>query len=737
MPFTPRLPTLALLAIFSLPAASADDPFSLRLERNFTPIPEKTQRDAPIFVDADRIEGETEKVLRARGKVVLRQRGLKLETDALDYDQAKETVEATGNVVLNKDGDIARGPHVIYNLKTETGAMESPQFILARKQGRAREGRGAAAKVVFEGPERDRLFDTTYTTCPTGNDAWFVRARELELDRTTQIGGARDATVVFQDVPIVYLPFLDFPLNNQRKSGFLPPTVGTTGNSGLELAVPWYWNIAPNYDATIMPRLLSKRGLQLNGEFRYLERGVAGAVNGEYLPNDNQRGIDRYLAVWRHQQTLLPGLGLTLDLQKASDDDYFRDLSTSVRDTSQIYLPRDGTLAYTLSQHWLAKARVLRYQTLQDANAPVEIQYFLEPQLSLAGDYRNVGGFDTSLNSEWVRYTHPTKINAERFILNPSLSYPMRSTWGYVTPKLNYHFTRYTYGENNTEKLPDETRSVPIASVDSALFFDRDLTLGGRAYRQTLEPRAFYVYAPFRDQSRIPNFATSELDFGFAQIFMDNPFVGGDRIADANQITLAAASRLIDAESGAERIRAVLAQRYYFTPQRVTLSGPSRPRSQSDLLAGLSGQITDSWSLDSGWQYSTDLGHTEKWNIGARYRPEFGKVLNVSYRFTRGEIRQIDASTQWPVTRNWQLLARANYSLLDSKFLEGLLGVEYNEDCWALRLVLHRFPTALDRFTNSFFVQLEFTGLSALGINPLDALRQNIPGYLKSSEIAQ
>ncbi|MBA2690557.1 MAG: LPS-assembly protein LptD [Burkholderiales bacterium] len=666
----------------------------------------------------------------------MRQDELFIKADTLDYTEADTTVVGRGDVLIDKAGDQALGPFLRFNIETQEGYMETPNFSFAKKLQRPRASRGSASRLQFEGPDVDRLFDARYTTCSAGNDDWYLRASELELDRRVQIGVATHASVVFKGVPILYLPFLDFPLNNQRKSGFLTPLLGTSGGNGLILEVPYYWNIAPNYDATITPRLLTKRGLQLNNEFRYLQKDWLGQIDAEYLPNDNVKGIDRYFGRLQHRHALLPNLSLALDLQKASDDDYFRDLSTKIASTSQVLLPRDGLLTYNFATYWTASARVLRYQVLQDALNSISPPYQLSPQLTLAGNRNAYHGANVALFSESTDFHHPNQINARRIIVNPSVSYPLTRSYGYVTPKLSYHATRYLFGDNNNAGLPNVTRNLPTGSLDSGLFLERDTKLGSTVYRHTVEPRVFYAYTPYRDQSRIPNFSTSELDFGFAQIFSENPFIGGDRIADANHITFGATSRLINTDSGIERIRAVLAQRFHFTPPRVTLSGTPSGDRRSDVLAELSGQITDHWTLDSSIQYNADQSRTERYLIGARYRPGPGKILNLGYRFTRDSLRQVDVSTQWPIAANWQGLARVNYSLQDKRVLEGLVGLEYNRDCWALRLVAHRFPIAEQRTTTSFFIQLELKGLSAIGLNPLETLKQNIPGYTKNSETA-
>jgi len=727
----------ALACLFPFAASAQEDTVNLRPAEGLSPSATKIGRDAPIFFEANKLEGETDKTVNAVGDARLRQDKLTVHADSIDYTEDDTTVIARDHVVIDKAGDQARGPFLRYNIKTEEGYMETPNFSFAKKEKRLRPSRGEASQMQFEGPERDRLFDVNYTTCAPGNNDWFLRANELVLDHTTQIGTASHASILFKDTPILYLPFMDFPLNGQRKSGFLAPSIGTNGKNGLIVEAPYYFNIAPNYDDTLTPRLLTKRGLQLNNEFRYLERTLSGQLDTEYLPGDRLKGEDRYFTRLQHKQVLMPNMNLLLDLQKASDDDYFRDLSTRIQNTSQTTLPRDGLLTYTFGNYWGASAHMLNYQVLQDPLNPVPIPYAMKPQLQLDGNRGDFHGFALNMHNEWTDFTHPTQINGQRTISYPVISYPMTRSYGYITPKIGYHYTHYVFGENNTTSLPSMTRELPIASLDSALYLERKMTLGDSPYTQTLEPRLYYVHIPFRDQSQIPNFSTSELDFGFAQIFSENPFIGGDRIADANHLTMGATTRLIDDNNGVERIRAVLAQRYYFSPQRVTLSGSAQTDRRSDVLAGLSGEITDHWGLDSALQYNGDLGRTEKYNVVARYRPERGKVFSAGYRYTRDSLEQVDFSSQWPITRNWQSLTRINYSLRERRLIESLVGLEYNRDCWALRFVAHQFPTAEQRTTTSFFIQLELTGLSALGINPLETLRQNIPGYTKSTEIAR
>ncbi len=693
-----------------------------------------------VSLKADFVEGDRQQ-MRAEGDVVLEKDAIRMQADRLIYQPDKDTAIAEGTVRLEKNGDLLLGKGLELNMKTETGYLTEPEFFLGKRPDRVLPARGTASRFELVSKDKDRLENGRYTTCGPDDNSWYLRVKELELDRATQIGVAKNATIIFKDTPILYMPWLDFPLNNQRKSGLLPPTFGTSVSGGFEYTQPWYWNIAPNMDATITPKIFTKRGLQAGGELRYLQPVYSGIAAAEILPHD--RGNDdnnRFLLALTHEQRLSPRWTGGINLQKVSDDNYFRDLSTRIAATSQTYLPREATLNYN-DDTWAFSARALHYQTLKDPKAieQTPIPYQLQPQLLLNGRKQNVFGADLALDTEFTQYQHPSLVSGRRLTLYPNISYPMTRPYGFVTPKIGWHVLHYKLSGNATG-FEGGAINVPVTSVDSGLFYQRDMQIGNRAYTQTLEPRAFYVYAPFRKQSQLPNFASSETDFNFAQIFSDNQFVGGDRIEDANQLTMAMTSRLIDPTTGLERLRGVVAQRLYFDAQQVSLSQQARTSKASDILASLGGQISERWSLNSAVQFKTDQGRTEKFLFAARYLPQPGRVINLAYRFSSNSLtpeKQIDLSAQWPLTSQWYALARYNYSLQDSRLLDGLVGLEYNAACWKARIVAHRFTTGQDRYSTPLFVQLELTGLSSIGINPFETLKQNISGYAKSTEINQ
>lgn len=746
-----RTLTLALMCALATDLAHGqDEALRLKVEKQLRMAPSRPERDSAKFIEADHIEGEPDKKIVATGSVVIRQRGASIRADRVEYTDVDQTAIATGNVTLERNGDKAIGPRLTYDMAGDSGEMQTPVFEFPKTEERRSASRGHASSARFSENQENFLYNAEYTSCPVPRDDWFLRVNELKIDSNRNLGTAYGATVFFMHVPLLYAPYMTFPLDNKRKSGFLSPTFGTSGKSGFEAALPYYWNIAENMDATFTPKIYTKRGVQVGGEFRYLEPRFNGEMVGEWLPHDRVADRDRYFLGLRHAQQLWGGWTGGLNLQKVSDDNYFRDLSTKIAVTSQTNLPRDAIAAYE-NDVWNLSARVLAYQTLQDPLNPgaIPIPYRIVPRLAASGLKQNVADLlDLQLFSEYSNFRHPTLVNGQRAILYPSMSLPLRRSYGYVTPKLGFHMTRYQLDGNNSADLPDApSRALPIASIDSGLFFDRSTTWGGRAFEQTLEPRLYYLYVPFKDQSQLPNFTTAEADFNFAQLFTENRFVGGDRIGDANQITLAATTRLIESSTGLERFRGAIGQVYYFHTPRVTLTGVGDTGAKhSDVVAVASSQMSKSVSVDLGVQYTPNLQRSQKFVASTQYMPEPGKILNLAYRNVRGDennpdpslrgIHQIDASTQWPITREITALARYDWSIQDRKVLEGLVGFEYNAGCWQIRAVAHRFITSAQQYSTSFQIQLELTGLSRIGINPFETIRRNISGYRRSDEIA-
>ena len=761
-----RTRRITLIVLCAVPfAASAADGIRLKPQRSLAaqkPAQPKPEIPPPIFVEADTVKGHSENELEAEGNVRLRRMDETFSADWMRYESKTEQLDAEGKVRAERGRDVIEGDRLRFNLGTERGFMDKPRFRLTpvppgyvppgsevapadsfttEPRPVGLQGRGTADRLLFQGPDLYRLEQASYTTCGPNTDDWFIRARELDIDKERDVGIARGASIVFLDQTIFYAPYISFPLHQQRKSGFLTPHYGSSTSTGIEFTAPYYINLAPNYDATVSPRVMSKRGLQLGGELRYLEPTFKGEARVEYLPEDQQAHRDRYAYFLKHGQALPGGWGGAVNINRVSDDRYFRDLATHIALTSRTTLANELILArsglWGDSGTYAFSALAQSWQTLQtDPLAPITPPYNRKPQLTFNAFRQDVlGSFggDFDLFSTYVDFDHPSLVNGKRALAYPSFSLPLQTTYAYVTPKAGVHVTRYLV-DDNTQGLQSQTRTIPIFTTDAGLVFERDTRLLNMPFVQTLEPRLFYVYIPFRDQSRLPNFESGIQDVSFATMFSENQFSGHDRINDANQVTLGVTSRLIHPDTGAERLRVALAQRYYFQSQRVTLPDVApRPdhTASSDLLAALSGTILRNWTAEAGWQYSTDLSQTRRFNVSTRYQPGPRQVLNLAYRNTIDLIRQTDVSFQWPITPNWSAVGRWNWSMRDNRTLEALAGIEYDGGCWSFRAVVHRFATALNAENTNVFLQLELNGISRIGSNPLEVLRRNIGGYTR------
>ena len=756
MRFRPHLTVICLLCTFAHHSAVYAELLALHMDKTLLAMAE-TVKEGPAVIEADRLEGKKGKQLEAtgnallrkgdqsihadrllyfqdtqdihaQGSVLLRKGDQSVRTDRLWYFQDTRDIDAQGSVVLEQVGSTMSGPHLRLNLDTSIGIMEQPEFFLKEN-----DGRGSADVMHILDKERFTLDKASYTTCPADNQDWMLKVGELEIDRTRQIGIAHHAWIEFMGVPILYSPWMDFPLNDQRKSGFLAPVFGGTVKGGSEFTLPYYWNIAANRDATIAPRFMHKRGLMLNNEFRYLEAGYGGELQADVLPHDALTERSRSRFSLKHNQAVSAGLNGEITYNRVSDDDYYRDLANAVNATSQVNLLQEGALSYNAGW-WNAAARAQRFQTLQDPVAPIVAPYKRLPQVTLNAN-KNRSGANLAFAGEFVDFRHSTLPNGRRLVLNPSVSYPLLNDPAfYVTPKLGLHSTQYAMGANNTAALANTSRTLPILSLDSGMVLEREWTWFGSEYVQTLEPRAFYVRIPYKDQDLLPNFDSAQADFSFTQMFTENRFFGSDRIGDANHVTLAMTSRLLEQGNGTERLKVMLGERFSFTTPRVNLVAPATTLNKSDILLAATGLVTDAWSLDSEFQFDPNQSHTQRYNIAAHYRPEAGKALNLGYRFMRNALRQVDVSTQWPLFSRWHGVGRWNYSLQDARILEVIAGLEYNQNCWTLRLVAQRFATATQQSSTGFFVQLELNDMVKMGSDPLSLLSQSVPGYTKSND---
>jgi LPS-assembly protein len=707
----------------------------------------------------------------AEGEVELQRDALTLTADRMIYREPTDEVRAEGNVCLRQGDGRAEmsGPSASFVVGAYTGEFVEPKYSMTRVRqshgkdadapARTVSGGGRADSLRIEGENQYRGTNATWSTCSGPKPDWYVKAGEIELDYDREVGTVRNGTLVFKNVPIFYLPWAEFPLTGQRHSGILPPTMESSTKTGFGFTVPYYWNIAPNYDLTLTPRYMGRRGMQLGSEARYLGATYNGMVRAEYMPRDSITGESRSLGSLLHRQWLTPTLYGSVDFNAVSDDRYFEDLSTRISMSSRVNLLREGRLMYVGGGWWNLSALAQSYQTLSpDPARPVGTPYRRLPQIALnakrPGEFNGfvgTSGLDLAWKSEFARFIHPNddRANATRITAYPQLSLPLQWPGFYITPKIGLHYTRYD--TNREQSLPEMrssiTRSIPIFSIDSGLIFERDTRLFGSDYTQTLEPRLYYLNTAYRRQDDIPLFDTSRYDFGFAQIFSENLYTGGDRIANANQLTAAVTSRLINPVTGNENLRAILGQRYYFQDQRVTLnyrdeSGrlreveEPRTRNKADVLAGFGVQMGRYASFDSLWQYNPTDGQTERYTATMRYNPGHARAANLSYRYANNILRDVGVSGQWPLWGRWYGVTRLTYSLMDSKMTETIGGLEYNGGCWVLRMGAHRYTTRTYGANNAYFLQLELNDFTSIGPggNVVHLIERSVPGYGRINE---
>ena len=697
-----------------------------------TPVPAPKPK-GPTTIDAQSIEGVSELEVTARGQVELQRDDLTVFGDFLRYNQEFGRIEADGGVRLQRGQDRFFGPRLRYNTRDDTGVFEGSNYSL---RGENTVMRGDAERLDFLGKGHIRLVKGMFTTCEPGKEDWRFEADELDIDQDKQVATIRGGRFKFFDSTILPLPYGSFSLDKQRKSGFLTPSFSQNSRRGLELGVPYYWNIAPEQDLTLTPSYMTKRGEQLKTQYRYIDRDYAGELRHEYMPRDNQLRTSRSAFSLIHDHRITPELSARVDFNKVSDDRYFVDLASHVQQVSTGILQQHAYLQYgktVAGTAYSLRGMVQRFQTLQDPLAPIVSPYDRLPQLNFAATRNDIGGrFDASAPAEFVRFLHPTLVEGTRLSLNPTLTMPNLAPGYFVTPKIGLRYADYRLTNLAPGQSAKQSVALPWLSVDSGLTFDRPVTWYGESLTQTLEPRLFYVYAPYRNQSRNPLFDTALAEFNSSQLFTENRFVGNDRFGDANQVTIAASSRLVT-PNGVELLRGTVGQRYHFSDERVGLTPTAalRSRGQSDLLASLGGRLARDFSFDSAVQYNPQQSRAERYSVAARYAPEIAKVVSASYRFNREtQLKQVDLAGQWPVAPGWYAVGRWNYSVSESRLLEGIAGFEYNAGCWVFRGAFQRLQAAVQTVSTGVFFQLEFNGFGSLGSDEVvSLLKRSVPGY--------
>lgn len=708
---------LTLLAIVT-PVLRAADAESRPPAEHCVPPGEIPPREAflpeagtPVNIDAGSSDTGTAGPLRFDDGVTLTRANQTLETETLIYDPDTGRVQvpdwlhyADGVITLDAAGGT-------YFIKEERGRFDQVSYHIAGAQA---SGHAASAELTAGRETFLTAFD--FTTCDPDDPAWQLKASRVTLDHERGVGVARNARLELGGVPLLWSPWFRFPLDDRRQTGFLFPTLGTSSGNGLDLTVPWYWNIAPNMDATLSPRLIADRGGLLGSELRFLSRRQRGTLYGAYLPGDDRYDDDRWRAEIDYRARLSDNWSAGLDLARISDPDYFADLGEGLEQAAIQYLRSSGHIAGH-GRFWSFEAMADTFQVLDESVSPTNEPYRRLPRMQFDGDWPLGAGFDLSLDSEVVYFDRDAGVTGARADIMPALSWSWLTPGAFLRPSLAFRGTAYQLDDAPGEASP--TRTLPIASVDTGLVFER--TTGGGNI-QTLEPRLYYLYVPYRDQSGLPRFDTSELTFGFGQLFHTNRFSGPDRQADANRLTLALTSRLIDPATGASRFRISLGQIRYFGGRRVGLGDTAPPERDGSALVGeVSWSPVKAIALDAGLQWDPADSETEVAALGLRYSGDGGRRLALGYRFREERVDQADLRLRWPLSGSLTAIARLNYSFLDDRTLEVLGGLEYESCCWAVSLTGRRWIAERNAETRTgVFVELHLKGLGSLGRRPYE-----------------
>lgn len=723
----------------SLGAVPPDEPVPLQLAPSLNlPLTSQENRELPVFGSADRMTTEPTSqgpVTVFEGDAELRKIGTSLKASRIEYWRQQQRIDAAGDVSIEQAGTRVVGPRLQLQLDTGRGSFQSPTYDLTTVGVR-----GQADRIDFVSNRFMQLVNGSFTSCKPDDEAWRLEAKRLDLDLESSQGYGRDARFKVRDHTVLRMPVVMFPLNDARQSGFLFPTVSVNSRSGLGVTAPYYFNLAPNYDLTVTPQLTTRRGLRLGNEFRFLTRPAQGNIKLDYIPHDSDTNHSRHSYDSSGLFTSVLGWNGAWNLQGVSDDNYFVDYSNTLIDASERSLPRE--LYFTRSvDDWNMMVRGIRYQNILEARTSPP--YEKVPQLQFTNNKVDLHGFDVTTLVDLTQFANPrpNAVEGTRLVLNPQVSYPIQSGGWFLTPKVGLHATHYSLNRYS-ESGRSMSRVLPTFSIDSGLVLERDSRWLGEDSVQTLEPRLFYVRTPYRNQGDIPVFDSVATDLSFAQLFSENSFTGHDRIADADHLTAALVSRQIERATGVERLRLAVAQRFYFSSQDVTIPGqPVRVDRRSDLLFAASGDFRGGHSLNAGVQYAIRDKRVPRLNLSYRYRPGGRKLFNAGVRYQSKEYAQWDTSLAWPIAANWTALGRINYSflkkdlttgrLVDVKpgLVEGLLGVEYARDCWAVRVVAHRFVTTTRQTSTVGYVQFDLRGLGHFGQDPFGILTRNIPGY--------
>jgi LPS-assembly protein len=708
-----------------------------------TPLLLQPGKPGILYLDAEGAEYDQANQLIRLYQAALRQDDTYLEADRAIYYRRTKSADLEQDIYLQRPDLRLTSDIGQMDLDDYTGWFSAVEYRLPEIQGR-----GTAEQAEILSKTRSEYERVIYTTCPPGSRDWSLSAREMDIDQETGWGNAYHAILRLGKLPVFYTPYFNFPIDDRRKSGFLFPTFGSSKDLGTEFSIPYYFNLAPDYDATLTPRWMSERGLMLEGEFRFLGERQSGTLWGQIL-NDkvesDLHGSRRSALRITHKSNPFKGLTTRINASEVSDMEYLNDFSTGLNISSIRYLERLAEARYTLG-NWRLTGQLQDLQSVDPNLNPRSYPYSLLPRLM--ADYHKLSSnrlFDLGLKTEYTYFRHDIKSNGQRLRLSPGLGVELfRRPWGFLIPRLMLYYAGYQLDEDEalTDEVSDPAYTVPTLSLDGGLVFERASSWFGSAATQTLEPRLYYLYAPYEDQSDIPDFDTSDLELSYSNLFKDNRFIGGDRVGDANQVAFGVTTRWLEDDSGLERLRASIGQIFYFQDREVQLLSrtPTQEQTASAVVAELSSRLGSHWraSLALRWDPELEENEFDRRRVGLHYRSPKQRLFNVGYNFdAKNEIEDVDLSFYWRFDHRFTAIAAWKHSLFHQRDLNRVAGFEYGgRCCWKLRAVYQEYVKETDLDENieqeadtRFMLQLELGNLGTLGTQIRDTLKESIYGY--------
>ncbi|HEX2667056.1 MAG TPA: LPS assembly protein LptD [Gammaproteobacteria bacterium] len=686
----------------------------------------------PSFIVGDQIEAAENGASLISGNVQLDQGDRRVTSQKMTYDSDTGIALVNEGVGYASPRMMLTSPSGVYDTGKGSGSFKDADFLMPQ-----RNGHGTAALFNSVDDAHSQLVGATYTTCPPGNVDWMLSAPGMNFDTSTNTGEAYDVTIHFLGMPIFWTPYLNFPLTDDRKSGFLGGNFSFDVINGVELNAPYYLNLADNYDVTLFPRIITKRGVDMGAEARWLTQYNQGMIYGDYLPHDQVADRERSQLAFKNDTDINEFNNVSALYNWVSDYNYFHELGSQLSTNSTVNLPRHLRYTYDDEADWLFMSQFEDFQVLNPRLAPERYTYRRLPQVVLDwGNNQDISGPQYHLYGEAVRFQRELRIGAWRTDLKPSMSLPISGAAAYFTPTVAWRVTDYDLTNDTFTPFRQPTitvgdrhlsRSLPIFDIDTGLFFDRE----GESYTQTLEPRLYYLRVPYRDQSQIPVFDALQPEFGYLQLFSDNRFYGADRQGDANQVSYALTTRFLDSLTGAQVLQADVGQIRYFSDRRVQLRPDTPPQTAlfSDVVGDVLYDFNEMWSASYNQLWNPATRQTDLAAVLLQYHPGYHQVINIGYQFRRPNLKQTDFSFAWPLAGAWSWVGRWTYDVVNHINLEELWGFEYDNCCWNFQIVHRHFLMPNQSYDNVFFFQLQLKGLGTAGRHLDDLLRRGILGY--------